>query len=53
MNFGILGIIGLLGLGVGGAVTAMDVAEERRMAEEQIQAPAVEVQPLQGVESSD
>ena len=52
MNFGILGIIGLLGLGLGGAVTAMDVAEEQRM-EEQIQAPAVEVQPIKDLESKD
>ena len=53
MNFGILGISGLLGLGVGGAVTAMDVAEEQRIAEQQIHAPAVEVQPVQDAESSD
>ena len=53
MNFGILGIIGLLGLGVGGAVTAMDVAEEQRLAEEQIQTPAVEVQPIQDVQPND
>lgn len=45
MNFGILGIIGLLGLGVSGAITAMDVAEQRRL--EADQAPAVEVQQIQ------
>jgi len=47
MNFGILGIVGLIGLGIGGAVTAMDVAEEHRLAEQQMTAPAVEVQQVQ------
>lgn len=46
MNSGVLGIIGLLGPGAGGAVTAMDVAEE------QIRAPVVEVQTVQGAELS-
>ena len=53
MNFGILGIIGLIGLGVGGAVTAMDVAEERRLAEEQMTAPAVEIQEVQTTEEAE
>lgn len=45
MNFGIFGILGLVGLLVGGVVTAQNVAEERRQMEEQT--PAVEVQQIQ------
>jgi hypothetical protein len=51
MNFGILGFIGLIGLGIGGAVTAMDVAEQNRLAQDQ--APTVEVQPVQDVAPAD
>jgi hypothetical protein len=48
MNFGIFGILGLIGLLAGGVVTAQNVAEERRQAEEQT--PAVEVQQIQSIE---
>ena len=50
MNFGILGIIGLVGLGVSGVITAMDVAEQRRLEEQQLSTPAVEVQQVQPTE---
>lgn len=45
MYFGIFGILGVVGLLVGGVVTAQNVAEERRQMEQQT--PSVEIQQIQ------